>query len=224
MDYMLLIKSDSRNNPPTFPTKPPLIPKTHPSRKGGCMPTSKKQIKANKLNAQKSTGPKTAEGKAIVATNALTHGLCSSDDIVIRSVRMSEDKNEFEGLFKSLMDELKPVTAFQYHQVQKIATCLWRSRRLLMAETAQINDRLNCTSPNHFSDTYDDESGNASIPDELTNIVNARSILSAISSGHLLIYEMRLDRQLTRAYALLQNLQLDAVMNLTPPWNPKKPK
>jgi hypothetical protein len=35
--------------------------------------TTQAQIKANRLNAQKSTGPKTAEGKAIVAQNAAKH-------------------------------------------------------------------------------------------------------------------------------------------------------
>ena len=36
---------------------------------------SKKQIKANQENAQKSTGPKTAEGKKKSSQNSLTHGL-----------------------------------------------------------------------------------------------------------------------------------------------------
>ena len=33
------------------------------------------QIKANRQNARKSTGPKTDEGKAAVSQNALKHGI-----------------------------------------------------------------------------------------------------------------------------------------------------
>ena len=36
---------------------------------------TEKQINANRQNAQKSTGPKTAEGKAAVSQNAVKHGL-----------------------------------------------------------------------------------------------------------------------------------------------------
>jgi hypothetical protein len=37
--------------------------------------TSQRKIEANRRNAQKSTGPKTQEGKDKVKLNALTHGL-----------------------------------------------------------------------------------------------------------------------------------------------------
>jgi hypothetical protein len=33
------------------------------------------QVAANRLNAQESTGPRTTEGKAVVAQNAVKHGL-----------------------------------------------------------------------------------------------------------------------------------------------------
>jgi len=36
---------------------------------------SQKQIDANRRNAERSTGPRTPEGKAIVKNNALKHGL-----------------------------------------------------------------------------------------------------------------------------------------------------
>jgi hypothetical protein len=44
--------------------------------------TSKKQILANPQNAKASTGPVTIEGKAVVATNAIKHGIFTKDLII----------------------------------------------------------------------------------------------------------------------------------------------
>src|SRR5215813_13055558 len=41
------------------------------------MPCSEAQLVANRQNAQKSTGPRSPEGKAISSRNAVDHGLCS---------------------------------------------------------------------------------------------------------------------------------------------------
>ncbi len=43
---------------------------------------SEKQVRANRQNAQKSTGPKTPEGKAAVRLNAAKHGLLSKETLL----------------------------------------------------------------------------------------------------------------------------------------------
>ena len=43
---------------------------------------SLKQVAANRRNAQKSTGPKTANGKAVSKLNALKHGLLAQTVVV----------------------------------------------------------------------------------------------------------------------------------------------
>ena len=42
------------------------------------MVCSPARLAANRLNAQKSTGPRTEEGKSRSRANALKHGLCAS--------------------------------------------------------------------------------------------------------------------------------------------------
>ena len=44
--------------------------------------SSEAKIAANRHNAEKSTGPKTAEGKAIVAQNAVKHGLLARTAVI----------------------------------------------------------------------------------------------------------------------------------------------
>ena len=48
------------------------------------------QVQANRFNAQKSTGPRTPEGKAKVAQNAVTHGLLAR-----AAVLQGEDWEEY---------------------------------------------------------------------------------------------------------------------------------
>jgi hypothetical protein len=55
--------------------------------------TTEKQNEANRINAQKSTGPRTDEGKQRSSQNALKHGLLAK-----RSVIPGEDPAEFDAL------------------------------------------------------------------------------------------------------------------------------
>jgi len=58
---------------------------------------TEKQIEANRLNAQKSTGPRTPQGKVHVSRNSLRHGMRA------RAVVLPK---EDEGRFHQLGDEL----------------------------------------------------------------------------------------------------------------------
>src|SRR5438874_459204 len=60
------------------------------SRKDHFMPTSDKQLAANRANSPKSTGPRTPEGKARSARNARTHGFTASALAVVRLEKLDE--------------------------------------------------------------------------------------------------------------------------------------
>jgi hypothetical protein len=97
------------------------------------MTTSVIQLKANQTNAQKSTGPVTAEGKQIVANNAVKHGLFSK-----HLVLSNENPEDYQLLFDGLQTQLNPVGALEQSLVERIAVSLWRQRRLVRSETAHI--------------------------------------------------------------------------------------
>ncbi len=191
------------------------------------MSATKKQIKANRQNAKKSTGPKTDKGKAIVSQNSLKHGF-HAKDVVIDSDHLSEDEVEYNLLVESLIDELNPESAFQRYLVNKLANCLWRCRRIVIAETAQINKQLNDIDSNlELRTTIREFSGDEIDEDEydqeLLNLVGVKSIPKQSFNRNLLIYEMRLDRQLSRTYKLLRILQMQTKLHsLQNHYNQKK--
>lgn len=95
--------------------------------------TTKKQAAANKRNAKKSTGPKTAAGKAKSARNAITMG------VLTRPVTApDEDQEEFVRLQADLMREFKPETYAAQLLVKRLALLFWREHRLADAETREF--------------------------------------------------------------------------------------
>ena len=88
-----------------------------------------KQIAANRLNAQKSTGPRTPEGRAAVRLNGVTHGL-TAETLVLKG----ESESDFKQLFDSLEAEHAPATPTEEALVVQLAMATWRLRRLYHQE------------------------------------------------------------------------------------------
>ena len=98
---------------------------------------TKAQIRANRENAKKSTGPRTEEGKARVSLNALKHGLLARD-----AVLPSEDPAEFDRQLRDLEHDLRPENSLEFELVRQIADAQWRMRRLVRIETAFLSATL----------------------------------------------------------------------------------
>jgi hypothetical protein len=92
--------------------------------------TSLKQIAANRLNALKSTGPRTEEGKQRSRQNAWRHGLTA--ETVISSLEHATDYQAFEA---SIASDYRPRSATERELVSRLASVLWRLRRSTAIET-----------------------------------------------------------------------------------------
>jgi len=84
-----------------------------------------RKAEANRKNAQRSTGPRTARGKARVARNATIHGLLS--EMVLLP---DEDPQALEALAEAVRDAWKPEGAQEDLLVEWMIQTLWRLRRL----------------------------------------------------------------------------------------------
>jgi myo-inositol 2-dehydrogenase/D-chiro-inositol 1-dehydrogenase len=104
-------------------------------------PPSAKKLAANRANSQKSTGPRTQEGKSKVAQNARKHN-CSQSTLL-----PGECTATYEIHLNEIREELHPQTPLQYHLVSQISQIIWKLQR--MADTEKELFALN-TNDNEF--------------------------------------------------------------------------
>ncbi len=95
------------------------------------------QIRANRLNAQHSTGPQTENGKRAVRYNALKHGLLAE-----ASLLPGEDTALFRRLAEELHAQFEPSGELEQLLVDRITSCAWRLRRVLQVEAGLFVARL----------------------------------------------------------------------------------
>ena len=99
---------------------------------------SPEQIAANRQNATRSTGPRTTEGKARSARNALRHGGYASAE-PIDGGPFAEDPDELAEFVDGIITSLAPRDAIERAVANEIATNLVRSARLTVAETVALS-------------------------------------------------------------------------------------
>src|ERR1044072_2819165 len=92
------------------------------------------QITANRLNALKSTGPRSAQGKASSRFNALKHS-ASAQSLVIPG----EDESGLAELTASWYDHFHPVGPEEALLVEKIVAADWTQRRMHRLESEVLN-------------------------------------------------------------------------------------
>ena len=189
--------------------------------------TTELQITANQENSKLSTGAKTSEGKAIVAQNAIKHGLLSH-----KLILGEEDLDCWKILLNGLVETFLPVGMIEQLLVEKIAISFWRQRRLVGAEVAAIrisaiteSKRLDLEIENIESDLYyvldinqrTEEVKNRLVSElqEIKRLVQIKST-APISDELLIRYSTGLDNELYKAITAFRKEQEIRLSNPLP--------
>jgi hypothetical protein len=114
-------------------------------------PVSQEQLNANRLNARKSTGPRTPQGKVRSAQNSRKHGFTASTFVVIRL----EDLQEVAHLQADLASVYQPVNSQELFALERMALAQQAILRAARLEAGLFTTCLNESL---------DSSGNSIIP------------------------------------------------------------
>jgi hypothetical protein len=91
--------------------------------------SSARRLAANRRNARRSTGPRTAAGKSRSPRNATSHGLYCRDLVL-----PGESRKEFEVYREAWLLRLNPQDVLELLIVDRIVAASWKLRRLQAAE------------------------------------------------------------------------------------------
>jgi len=98
------------------------------------MPTlSPQKMQANRLNAQKSTGPRSAAGKSRARLNALKHGVTAQIPVL-----PGEDPALFFARVDDYKASLQPQSPFESDMIERMALMSWQGDRAARADVARL--------------------------------------------------------------------------------------
>jgi len=170
--------------------------------------SSQLQIEANRLNAQKSTGPTTPEGRAAVRLNSLKYGLYAETLIL-----PGEDPAEFDALLDRFHAEHQPATPTEEAFVSQIVMATWRRARIQRMEVAFYKKEHK--SFIRHDDRYRDLDDNGRLALIAARDANAQRLLDSFSRQ-----EARLDRAIKNAVHELRRCRADRRAQVTSDVNP----
>ena len=176
---------------------------------------TEKQVLANQRNALKSTGPRTAEGKAIASQNAVRHGLRAEQTVI-----PGEDPDEFNQFREFLLKDLDPEGALEVMLADRIIAGFWKLYRADRIE-AQLLIELDLQSEKPGLDRDELNSSDPSVkpvPEKQSDLLESRPPLALgrifrqdFSGSNILarfrLYEGQIERSLYKALTELEKLQ-----------------
>ena len=160
------------------------------------MPTSQKQLTANRANAAHSTGPRSPEGNKTSSQNARRHNITAQT-----TVMTEEDRIQHDDFCAGMMTELAPVGSMETFLASSVAEEAWR----LNYSRAHCN---NIVSIGHFDGTG--ELYNADHPEIHTAITAATVVRDQAKTLELIsLYEQRIHRAFQKHFEQLRQLQAE---------------
>jgi len=159
------------------------------------MPLSPEQLAANRANAQKSTGPRTPEGKSKSRLNAFRHGITAQ---VI--VMPPEQMEAYMNFNKDLYHAFSPGNVIEKQLVQTYCDTQWRLNNMRANEISTF-------ALNHEDTAHLIENDNPNVQTALAavNTLSAKGPELRLVS----LYESRLNRVLQTTLKQLQEMQAE---------------
>ena len=111
------------------------------------MPTTRSpaQIEASRRNGARSNGPVTPAGKARSSRNALTHGLCAMQHLVLED----EVPDDLQALIAHLTTEVGATTEIEARLARRLAIAFWKGERAERIEVALFDAAPKVRPPTH---------------------------------------------------------------------------
>jgi hypothetical protein len=108
---------------------------------------SEKVLEANRMNAKKSTGPKSAGGKLAVRYNTVKHGLLAKQILF----RHDEARQQaFDDFLDEIERDLMPVGPIERMLVEEICACWWKLQEATGLEFRETTGTLRSRSLSDF--------------------------------------------------------------------------
>jgi len=160
------------------------------------------QIQANRLNAQKSTGPRTAAGKERASRNAIKHGLLAREAVIA-----GEDPEEFEIYREGMLEELGPAGQVETLLAERVVSLSWRLRRaerLQNAAFAALDEEARHEEWKQLKGSEWERGLAGVIEENVLGQVVVEDFGGARVLDRLLMYERRIESSLYRTMAELR--------------------
>ena len=166
------------------------------------------QIRANRANAQKSTGARTPAGKDRSRLNATSHNITGTV-----SLRSGPEKAAFDAYFERLIPDFHTTTDLEYELASRVIDVMFRLARISILEgnilSVEISEAPSAAGSNNAAGTNNDAAGTNNAAAGIDQaIAQAKTFIrESRTISNLSLYEQRLSRTLRNDLATLNQLR-----------------